>query len=613
LLFSGIAVTSDGEKYSKESPAEQEIPIRSPETEERVLHDMLPNIDPTLEADRNSKALQKVAIATTNVPELARLLEKYEYSGLVGTSGGSGFALPVLEIPGLAIDDVASLPSTISVLSYPQPEPHLAEKIDTLSSDGSMVPSNLNSSTNHGVQAAWQRGWKGDDVKIAVIDDGVDFAHPELFGKGMRFDVSVVDPGVLAEKPYLEYYDGWPMAYDPASLSSYISYGGFPFAVDATESWYANTTSTDRNVTHTVKIDGRNDFWMDGSELVATDSNADITLDPPIPVDEGNDFNLFSLYVAQDRFNWYFGFNTLTNQTNVTFGLYINSTSPGGATSDPAGKYIDAVSEHAPEFAVYMTHNGLQPRGRWDKNDTIENATIYKWTGSDWDDGINITEEPLKGNVSYSGWDFELMEAFVEFNIPKKYLGDPAEISVELFSCGVNASHAMDTVYSDPNVEFTTPQWDANITTLSAFTVVGRGFWRHTYTRPDDTVEGKLNTNFSWPLQYILTDTSKSGDYLFGDHPDENYPLSRVLVVDEAQPHVYDTVYVDLDHNKDFRNDKPIKKYGKYDAAMEWHPPDWIGAGTILNETCYADFYDPALGVSSVDWSPDGVMYLSFV
>ncbi|MFQ6128889.1 MAG: S8 family serine peptidase, partial [Thermoplasmata archaeon] len=605
LLLSGIMIKLDGEEISEAPLLEEGMTTLSPLIEKQVPENLLQDIDPALEPVKGSKALQKVVVVTTDVSELARTLEKYEYVGLIGTSGGTGLAFPVLEIPGLAIDQVASLPSTISVLRYLTPDPHMAKKVDTLSAGGGFIPNNLNSSINHGVQAAWQRGWRGEGVKIAVIDDGIDFAHPELFGKAMRFNVSRVDPSILADKPYLKYFDGWPMAFDPASLASYIFYGGY-----AVESWYANTTSSDRNVTHTVKIDGRNDFWADGSELVATDSNADITLDPPIPADEGNDYNLFSLYVAQDKFNWYFGFNTLTNQTNVTFGLYINTTWPGGGVGDPLGNYIDAIPSHSPEFVVYMVHNGLQPKGRWDKNDTIENATVFRWYEQDgiwdWDEGINITEEPIKGNISYSGWDFDLMEAFVEFSIPKKYLGDPAEISVELFSCGVNISHAMDTVYTDLNVDFTTPQWDTNTTTLSAFTVVGRGFWRHTYTRPDDTVEGKLNTNFSWPLEYILTETSISGDYLFGDHPDENYPLSRVLVVDEAESHVYDTVYVDLDHNKDFRNDKPVKKYGKYDANMTWHPPDWDGQGVVIDETCYVDFYDPAMGVSSVDWSPDG-------
>jgi len=62
---------------------------------------------------------------------------------------------------------------------------------------------------------------------------------------------------------------------------------------------------------------------------------------------------------------------------------------------------------------------------------------------------------------------------------------------------------------------------------------------------------------------YIVTGTSKSGIYHIGLHPDDalkaywygNYVA--VLVVDEHTAGVYDTVYVDLNNNKDFRDDKP--------------------------------------------------------
>src|SRR5207249_4777594 len=74
----------------------------------------------------------------------------------------------------------------------------------------------------------------------------------------------------------------------------------------------------------------------------------------------------------------------------------------------------------------------------------------------------------------------------------------------------------------------------------------------------------------------------------------------------EAMPGVYDTVYADLDHNKDFRNDKAIKRYGKYDASGFWHAPNWPGSGTTRDETVWADTFDPAGGVSAVAWSPDG-------
>ena len=64
---------------------------------------------------------------------------------------------------------------------------------------------------------------------------------------------------------------------------------------------------------------------------------------------------------------------------------------------------------------------------------------------------------------------------------------------------------------------------------------------------------------------YNVTGTSKSGKYHTGDHPDHHLanfygqPV-KVLVVDEKCADVYDTVYVDLNNNHDFRDDKPCRK-----------------------------------------------------
>jgi len=64
---------------------------------------------------------------------------------------------------------------------------------------------------------------------------------------------------------------------------------------------------------------------------------------------------------------------------------------------------------------------------------------------------------------------------------------------------------------------------------------------------------------------YLITGTSKSGLYHIGDHPDSHHvafygePV-KVLVVDEKKMGVYDTVYIDLNNNQDFRDDKPCKK-----------------------------------------------------
>ncbi len=71
---------------------------------------------------------------------------------------------------------------------------------------------------------------------------------------------------------------------------------------------------------------------------------------------------------------------------------------------------------------------------------------------------------------------------------------------------------------------------------------------------------------------FQTTGTSKSGVYHIGDHPDRylaqfyGQPV-KVLLVDEKSPRVYDTVYVDLNNNRDFKDDKPCRKG---DEASYW-------------------------------------------
>ncbi|HOT06712.1 MAG TPA: S8 family serine peptidase [Methanotrichaceae archaeon] len=70
------------------------------------------------------------------------------------------------------------------------------------------------------------------------------------------------------------------------------------------------------------------------------------------------------------------------------------------------------------------------------------------------------------------------------------------------------------------------------------------------------------STDVGW---CIVTGSSKSGVYHIGDHPDSRLsdfygqPV-KVLVADEERPGDYDTVYVDLNCNHDFRDDKPCRR-----------------------------------------------------
>jgi len=63
----------------------------------------------------------------------------------------------------------------------------------------------------HKAQAAWARGYKGQGVAVAVIDDGVDMAHPDLMGTQKIYSSTVAPQ-----------YNGWPMVMDPFTMRAYF-------------------------------------------------------------------------------------------------------------------------------------------------------------------------------------------------------------------------------------------------------------------------------------------------------------------------------------------------------------------------------------------------------
>src|SRR3989454_11607823 len=217
-----------------------------------------------------------------------------------------------------------------------------------------------NATSNTKPPLGWPRNITGSGVNVAIVEAAGDFGHPALQGTRAR----VTNPA----SPYF----GWPIAFDPYSMATFLRQAGNPRGT-----WYADTSSTDSNVTHPLRVDGKNDFWTDGSELVATDPSSDIS----VP-----DFDLVTLYVTQDATNWYVGFSSRANHTTMAFELYVNTTAGGGPT-DPLGNYIIPAAGHLPEFAVYMVHNGQQPPGRYELNDTIPGAQVYRWNagGGIWD------------------------------------------------------------------------------------------------------------------------------------------------------------------------------------------------------------------------------------
>jgi len=86
------------------------------------------------------------------------------------------------------------------------------------------------------------------------------------------------------------------------------------------------------------------------------------------------------------------------------------------------------------------------------------------------------------------------------------------------------------------------------------------------YVDTHRTVSG--STAIFYGRTYILPGTSKSGVYHIGPHPSYWLPflvgrwgtIPAVLVADENEPGVYDTVYVDIDNNLSFLDDKPCRR-----------------------------------------------------
>jgi uncharacterized repeat protein (TIGR01451 family) len=69
----------------------------------------------------------------------------------------------------------------------------------------------------HKAEAAWNRGFTGEGVNISVIDDGVDFAHPDLMGTHKIYEGNDYwDP--YSPSPY----NGWPYIMDPFTMRAYF-------------------------------------------------------------------------------------------------------------------------------------------------------------------------------------------------------------------------------------------------------------------------------------------------------------------------------------------------------------------------------------------------------
>ncbi|TLZ58322.1 MAG: hypothetical protein E6K17_01180, partial [Methanobacteriota archaeon] len=186
---------------------------------------------------------------------------------------------------------------------------------------------------------------------------------------------------------------------------------------------------------------------------------------------------------------------------------------------------------HKPDVAIVM--DGWSRYSDRDQSFThgLDVATFYRWnaTSSRWE-GTGLFAPSVNGTQA----SFQFGERlFNEISIPRALLGDPAGMSMELFSAGRGPSKPQDTVPSDPNVNFKNLDFGAGALSLGAFAYLRPGMY---------TVSPAI--------------VSRSGTFHFGYHPSpiltRLYGAVGLLVVDPAVAGRYDTVYVDLDNDHRF-------------------------------------------------------------
>ncbi|MCK4757416.1 MAG: S8 family serine peptidase, partial [Thermoplasmata archaeon] len=155
-------------------------------TEESGLADITSAADgqsPVNGPAKKAKGMMKVYVATNDVKELADFLSDYEFKGALGDKNNvrDEIAFLLLEIPIKALGTIMDLEGVIGVYEYMAPE-YSSLEVEKIQSLLKKSPNFLQTLSAASEPAAWTGGYSGADVKIAVCDSGVDFAHPDLLG-----------------------------------------------------------------------------------------------------------------------------------------------------------------------------------------------------------------------------------------------------------------------------------------------------------------------------------------------------------------------------------------------------------------------------------------------
>jgi PKD repeat protein len=255
-------IQSDNQGEDRVFPAEDsqkdQKNTQYPYDSQNTGNDPFLKIEPSLLENSKEQDYLEVVVLSTDMAKVRELLGYEVKENNIPKINENRLQTTILEIESYMLLAVALLPEVISIQEYrlPQP-PKVPENMDDeLLFGAGSEPTMWNAIKYHDADNAWDLGFNGTGVNVAVLDTGVDFGHPDLNGTQAR-----------VENPASPYY-GWPIAFDSRSMLSYLGNGGQGFP--GRDNWYADTDyiDTDSNWNGTLDITGYNVtgiFSMSGS------------------------------------------------------------------------------------------------------------------------------------------------------------------------------------------------------------------------------------------------------------------------------------------------------------------------------------------------------------
>jgi len=165
-------------------------------------------------------------VVMSDVAKTNAVLESHGLRPIRGMMLQGAPAVRLMELDATTVIMLARSDGVLKILSYERPatEPARAELAGESLDLASVPPAVEDYDINlvHGAVASWESGYNGEGVRLAVIDDGFDMAHPDMQGQQARYEFGP--------------YEGWPIAYD--------DYAAYRWDEGKIGGWMADTSTT---------------------------------------------------------------------------------------------------------------------------------------------------------------------------------------------------------------------------------------------------------------------------------------------------------------------------------------------------------------------------------